>query len=104
MRRIIDFSAFREWRLPWIEAAELDIRSDREKATEYLLRKAIKRIDHYLDEADEATAAEIFRESGMIRARDRTPRQEAIARIVLIMQIAFFSCWALTALHLLGLV
>lgn len=92
----------RGWGLPLLSAEALDVRSDREKARDYLSRKAAVLIEQYLDQADEQTWREIFREAGMIRKCDRTPRERVVAVVVRIGQVIFFGAWALAALNAFG--
>ncbi len=107
MRRIMDYSNFTgwgRWRLPWLDVSAFDVRSDREKARDYLSAVAAERIEEYLDSADEATVRDIFRRAGMIRKCDRTPRERYAAVLARMTQFLFFGCWGFFALHLLALI
>jgi len=104
MRRIMDSSAIWGWRLPLLDAAAFDVRSDREKARDYLASVAAERIEEYLNVADESAVRDIFQKAGMIRARDRTPQEKTAACLARAAQIIFFGCWGIFALHLLGMI
>ncbi len=92
------------WRLPWLDVSAFDVRSDREKARDYLSAVAAMRIEEYLDGADEVTVRDLFHRAGMVRKRDRTPRERFAAMLARIAQIIFFGIWGLFALHLLRLI
>ncbi len=107
MRRIVDYSTWMgwgRWRLPWLDVSAFDVRSDREKARDYLSGIAAGRIEEYLDGADEATVRDLFHRAGMVRKRDRTPRERFAAGCARIAQFIFFGMWGLFALHLLTLI
>lgn len=107
MRRIMDNSTiwgWGRWRLPWLDVSAFDVRNDREKARDYLSVVAAERIEEYLDGADEDAVRELFRSAGMIRKRDRTPRERFAAALARIAQFIFFGGWGLFALHLLRLI
>jgi hypothetical protein len=92
----------RAFGLPLTSWEAFDIRSDREKARHYLQRRADQLIEEFLDQADEETWKEIFREGNMIRKCDRTPRERVVACIVRTGQYTFFALVALAGLGVLG--